>query len=181
MAVSAVYGPLFGQVRFSRIGVRLAELHNKGYRWQHEAVIAFAAPQHAFELTLEEAEEWYRGRGVYPQAPPAQDGSHCHLPGRAAGPGQARRLPSEEQLPARAGTRWETFCRQGVTPRKKYALLTGGFPPLTTLKNDDCTTGRTTTQLKKWGEAMSKTNVRIGAFEIDDAGLPMVNIRVSER
>ncbi|MBX4413476.1 hypothetical protein K4G92_24140, partial [Mycobacterium tuberculosis] len=34
--------PLFGKVRFSRIGVRLAELHNKGYRWQHEAVIAFA-------------------------------------------------------------------------------------------------------------------------------------------
>ena len=32
-------------------------------------------------------------------------------------------------------------------------------------------TGRTTTQLKKWGEAMSKTNVRIGAFEIDDAEL----------
>ncbi|PAW14011.1 rRNA (cytosine-C5)-methyltransferase, partial [Klebsiella pneumoniae] len=23
--------------------MRLAELHNKGYRWQHEAVIAFAA------------------------------------------------------------------------------------------------------------------------------------------
>ena len=27
----------------------------------------------AFELTLEEAEEWYRGRDVYPQTPPAQD------------------------------------------------------------------------------------------------------------
>ena len=53
--------PLFGKVRFSRIGVRLAELHNKGYRWQHEAVIALAPPQRAFELSQEEAEEWYRG------------------------------------------------------------------------------------------------------------------------
>ena len=65
--------PLFGKVRFSRIGVRLAELHNKGYRWQHEAVIAFAAPQRAFELSQEEAEEWYRGRDVYPQTAPGQD------------------------------------------------------------------------------------------------------------
>ncbi|NMT46267.1 16S rRNA (cytosine(1407)-C(5))-methyltransferase RsmF, partial [Staphylococcus aureus] len=64
---------LFGKVRFSRIGVRLAELHNKGYRWQHEAVIAFAAPQRAFELSQEEAEEWYRGRDVYPQTAPGQD------------------------------------------------------------------------------------------------------------
>ncbi len=65
--------PLFGKVRFSRIGVRLAELHNKGYRWQHEAVIAFAAPQRAFELSQEEAEQWYRGRDVYPQTAPGQD------------------------------------------------------------------------------------------------------------
>ncbi|MCS5809075.1 hypothetical protein LNO89_27480 [Klebsiella pneumoniae subsp. pneumoniae] len=64
---------MFGKVRFSRIGVRLAELHNKGYRWQHEAVIAFAAPQRAFELSQEEAEEWYRGRDVYPQTAPGQD------------------------------------------------------------------------------------------------------------
>jgi 16S rRNA (cytosine1407-C5)-methyltransferase len=64
---------LIGQVRFSRIGIRLAETHNKGYRWQHEAVIALAAPQTPFELTLAEAEEWYRGRDVYPDAPPPQD------------------------------------------------------------------------------------------------------------
>ncbi|MEZ7213487.1 16S rRNA (cytosine(1407)-C(5))-methyltransferase RsmF [Klebsiella spallanzanii] len=64
---------LFGKVRFSRIGIRLAETHNKGYRWQHEAVIALAAPTAPFELTETEAEEWYRGRDVYPEALPQQD------------------------------------------------------------------------------------------------------------
>ena len=65
--------PLMGKVRFSRIGVRLAETHNKGYRWQHEAVIALAGDANLFELSWQEAEEWYRGRDVYPQQTPAGD------------------------------------------------------------------------------------------------------------
>lgn len=66
---------LIGKVRFSRLGIKLAETHNKGYRWQHEAVIALASPDNvnAFELTPQEAEEWYRGRDVYPQAAPVAD------------------------------------------------------------------------------------------------------------
>lgn len=65
--------PLIGRVRFSRIGIRLAEVHNKGYRWQHEAVIALADSDNTFELTHQEAEEWYRGRDVYPETTPSQD------------------------------------------------------------------------------------------------------------
>ena len=34
---------------------------------------ALQAAQRAFELTQEEAEEWYRGRDVYPQTAPQQD------------------------------------------------------------------------------------------------------------
>ncbi|HFZ8993137.1 TPA: 16S rRNA (cytosine(1407)-C(5))-methyltransferase RsmF [Citrobacter freundii] len=66
---------LIGKVRFSRLGIRLAEKHNKGLRWQHEAVIALADVNHAhsFELTPQEAEEWYRGRDVYPQTAPEGD------------------------------------------------------------------------------------------------------------
>ena len=41
---------------------------------------------------------------------------------------------------------------------------------MTTLKNDG-RNGSYHTSAEKWGEAMSKTNVRIGAFEIDDAEL----------
>ncbi|RTP99435.1 16S rRNA (cytosine(1407)-C(5))-methyltransferase RsmF [Enterobacter sp. WCHEn045836] len=65
--------PLIGKVRFSRIGILLAEVHNKGYRWQHEAVIALAGTANTFALTHQEAEEWYRGRDVYPETPPSQD------------------------------------------------------------------------------------------------------------
>ncbi|MGK3631389.1 16S rRNA (cytosine(1407)-C(5))-methyltransferase RsmF [Enterobacter cloacae] len=65
--------PLIGKVRFSRIGIRLAEVHNKGYRWQHEAVIALAGTANTFPLTHQEAEEWYRGRDVYPETAPSQD------------------------------------------------------------------------------------------------------------
>lgn len=65
--------PLIGKVRFSRLGIRLAEVHNKGYRWQHEAVIALAGDENTFALTHQEAEEWYRGRDVYPENTPARD------------------------------------------------------------------------------------------------------------
>ena len=60
---------LLGKVRFSRIGIKLAETFPKGWRWQHEAVIALADPHatNSFELTLAEAEEWYRGRDIYPE------------------------------------------------------------------------------------------------------------------
>ncbi|EQA4112039.1 16S rRNA (cytosine(1407)-C(5))-methyltransferase RsmF [Enterobacter hormaechei] len=65
--------PLIGKVRFSRLGIRLAEIHNKGYCWQHEAVIALAGSENTFALTHQEAEEWYRGRDVYPEDGPSQD------------------------------------------------------------------------------------------------------------
>ncbi|HDG1667111.1 TPA: 16S rRNA (cytosine(1407)-C(5))-methyltransferase RsmF [Kluyvera ascorbata] len=66
--------PLLGKVRFSRIGIKLAETHNKGFRWQHEAVIALANPAElGHELTSADAQEWYRGRDVYPENAPSQD------------------------------------------------------------------------------------------------------------
>ncbi|WP_220485574.1 16S rRNA (cytosine(1407)-C(5))-methyltransferase RsmF [[Pantoea] beijingensis] len=67
--------PLFGQVRFSRIGLKLAETFPKGYRWQHEAIIALAQPRpdNSVELSETEAEEWYRGRDIYPAAPLPRD------------------------------------------------------------------------------------------------------------
>ncbi len=67
--------PLFGRIRFSRIGLKLAETFAKGYRWQHEAVIALADLSHAttVELADDEAEEWFRGRDIYPQHPVPAD------------------------------------------------------------------------------------------------------------
>lgn len=67
--------PLLGKVRFSRIGLRLAEQFNKGYRWQHEAVVALAQGDDscAWPLTTQEAQEWFRGRDIYPQQTPERD------------------------------------------------------------------------------------------------------------
>lgn len=72
---------LLGKVRFSRIGLKLAETFPKGYRWQHEAAIALADPHaaNAVELSSAEAEEWYRGRDIYPERDlPAGELIICH-------------------------------------------------------------------------------------------------------
>ncbi|NDJ57987.1 16S rRNA (cytosine(1407)-C(5))-methyltransferase RsmF [Enterobacteriaceae bacterium 4M9] len=67
--------PLIGKVRFSRIGIRLAEQFNKGYRWQHEAAVALAqaSATAAWPLSTHEAQEWFRGRDIYPQQTPEHD------------------------------------------------------------------------------------------------------------
>lgn len=68
----AALEPLVSKVRFSRIGIKLAERFPKGFRWQHEAVIALAAsdnPQ-TFELDAALAQEWFHGRDLYPTQPP---------------------------------------------------------------------------------------------------------------
>lgn len=66
--------PLLGRIRFSRIGVKLALQHNKGYRWQHEAAIALSKPDNpqAFALEKQEAQLWYQGRDIYPAQLPEQ-------------------------------------------------------------------------------------------------------------
>lgn len=69
---------LIGELRFSRIGIKLAEAlkpSNKKnaplYRWQHEAVMALGQSNQAnnVQLTLEEAREWFMGRDVRPNLP----------------------------------------------------------------------------------------------------------------
>ena len=59
---------MLGEIRFSRMGIKLAERHKKGYRWQHEAVIALATGQekHTVSLEINDAREWYMGRDVRP-------------------------------------------------------------------------------------------------------------------
>lgn len=70
-----VLEPVFGKVRFSRIGVRLAERFPKGFRWQHEAVVAFSATdaKNRFEINDELAQSWFRGVDMYPDDTPPAD------------------------------------------------------------------------------------------------------------
>lgn len=60
--------PMIGKLRFDRMGIKLAEAHKKGYRWQHEAVMALATGSESItvSLSIEEAREWYMGRDIRP-------------------------------------------------------------------------------------------------------------------
>ncbi|KAA8730174.1 16S rRNA (cytosine(1407)-C(5))-methyltransferase RsmF [Ewingella americana] len=70
-----VLEPLFGKVRFSRIGMKLAERFSKGFRWQHEAVIALTADsaETHFAIDDELTQAWFRGVDIYPPESPERD------------------------------------------------------------------------------------------------------------
>lgn len=61
--------PMIGEIRFDRMGIKLAEAHKKGYRWQHEMVMALASgdESNTVSLTTEQAREWYMGRDIRPE------------------------------------------------------------------------------------------------------------------
>ncbi|MEZ9974977.1 16S rRNA (cytosine(1407)-C(5))-methyltransferase RsmF [Vibrio breoganii] len=63
--------PLLDQMRFQRIGIKLAEVHKKGYRWQHQGVVAMSQhnEDNAVDLSIDDAREWYMGRDVRPEVP----------------------------------------------------------------------------------------------------------------
>ncbi|MEF9677306.1 16S rRNA (cytosine(1407)-C(5))-methyltransferase RsmF [Pectobacterium aroidearum] len=65
----------FGHIKFSRIGIKLAERFPKGFRWQHEAVVALADPNanNAYALTDDIACEWFQGKDCYPEPLPTAD------------------------------------------------------------------------------------------------------------
>ncbi|MEI8612024.1 16S rRNA (cytosine(1407)-C(5))-methyltransferase RsmF [Enterovibrio sp. Hal110] len=60
---------LLPEIKFDRIGLKLAESHKNGYRWQHETVMALATGKEAvcLDLSAENAKEWYMGRDIRPQ------------------------------------------------------------------------------------------------------------------
>ncbi len=66
----AALEPMIGQIRFDRMGIKLAEAHKKGYRWQHEAVMSLATGNEAacIELSVEQAREWFMGRDIRPDS-----------------------------------------------------------------------------------------------------------------
>ncbi len=65
---------LLTEIRLDRIGIKLAEIHKRGYRWQHEAVIALAKGTEpcCINVEAEAAREWYMGRDIRPQIPSAK-------------------------------------------------------------------------------------------------------------
>ncbi|OCH60017.1 16S rRNA (cytosine(1407)-C(5))-methyltransferase RsmF [Vibrio splendidus] len=61
--------PMIGEFRFSRMGIKIAETHKKGYRWQHQVATTLATGHEAYivDLNIEDAREWFMGRDVRPE------------------------------------------------------------------------------------------------------------------
>jgi 16S rRNA (cytosine1407-C5)-methyltransferase len=60
--------PMLGEFRFSRMGIKIAEQHKKGYRWQHQVATALTnTDTTAVPLSKEDAREWFMGRDVRPE------------------------------------------------------------------------------------------------------------------
>ncbi|MGL6027158.1 MAG: methyltransferase RsmF C-terminal domain-like protein, partial [Vibrio sp.] len=66
--------PLLGELRFSRMGIKIAEAHKSGYRWQHQVATCLAGENlaHCVELDIDQAREWFMGRDVRPSGNCAQ-------------------------------------------------------------------------------------------------------------
>ncbi|WP_070963455.1 16S rRNA (cytosine(1407)-C(5))-methyltransferase RsmF [Vibrio sonorensis] len=61
--------PFIGELRFSRMGIKIAESHKKGYRWQHQVATTLATGMeaNAVVLSIEQAREWFMGRDIRPE------------------------------------------------------------------------------------------------------------------
>ncbi|NIY84767.1 16S rRNA (cytosine(1407)-C(5))-methyltransferase RsmF [Vibrio hepatarius] len=61
--------PMLGEFRFSRMGIKIAEAHKNGYRWQHQVATALATGEEAISasLSVDDAREWFMGRDVRPE------------------------------------------------------------------------------------------------------------------
>lgn len=61
--------PMLGELRFSRMGIKIAQSHKTGYKWFHQVATALATGEESncVELSKENAREWYMGRDVRPE------------------------------------------------------------------------------------------------------------------
>ncbi|PMH46873.1 16S rRNA (cytosine(1407)-C(5))-methyltransferase RsmF [Vibrio sp. 10N.286.49.B3] len=63
--------PMIGELRFSRMGIKIAETHKKGYRWQHQVATSLTTgidveAQSAI-VSIDDAREWFMGRDIRPE------------------------------------------------------------------------------------------------------------------
>lgn len=60
--------PLLDQFKFARMGIKIAETHKHGFKWQHQIATCLAKTDstRTVKLTKDDAREWFMGRDVYP-------------------------------------------------------------------------------------------------------------------
>ncbi|MCG3722075.1 16S rRNA (cytosine(1407)-C(5))-methyltransferase RsmF [Vibrio cincinnatiensis] len=82
--------PMLNELRFSRMGIKIAESHKHGYRWQHQVASTLAEGNsiHRVTLTKEEAREWFMGRDIRPQQTVGQGETVVYYDGYAIGLGK---------------------------------------------------------------------------------------------
>ncbi|MCY9843265.1 16S rRNA (cytosine(1407)-C(5))-methyltransferase RsmF [Vibrio caribbeanicus] len=61
--------PFLAKFRFSRMGVKIAESHKSGYRWQHQVATALVTGNEGkiIDISVHEAREWVMGRDIRPE------------------------------------------------------------------------------------------------------------------
>ncbi|MFA0414055.1 16S rRNA (cytosine(1407)-C(5))-methyltransferase RsmF [Vibrio renipiscarius] len=66
--------PMLSEFKFSRMGIKIAEAHKKGYRWQHQVAttLATGSGTNNVALSIEDAREWFMGRDVRPDVQPGK-------------------------------------------------------------------------------------------------------------
>ncbi|NAW68776.1 16S rRNA (cytosine(1407)-C(5))-methyltransferase RsmF [Vibrio sp. V27_P1S3P104] len=82
--------PMLGELRFSRMGIKIAETHKHGYRWQHQLATTLAVGHniHRIELTKAQAREWFMGRDIRPEQSQNQGEVIVSYQGHAIGLGK---------------------------------------------------------------------------------------------
>ena len=82
--------PLIERIKFDRIGLKLAQRHKNGFKWQHEAVVALCQKQQPIkiELSTEEAVRWYKGQDIRPDCAAGKGETTIYYQGYAIGIGK---------------------------------------------------------------------------------------------
>lgn len=63
-----------GEIRFSRMGIKIAQTHKNGYRWQHQVATALTSfntqlnsqTMKSVTVSIDDAREWFMGRDIRP-------------------------------------------------------------------------------------------------------------------
>ncbi len=60
--------PLLETVRFQRIGLKIAQTHTKGFKWDHNCIVTLANQQQCSSISLDnqQASDWYQGKDIRP-------------------------------------------------------------------------------------------------------------------
>jgi 16S rRNA (cytosine1407-C5)-methyltransferase len=59
--------PMLTQFKFARMGIKIAETHKTGFKWQHQVATCLATShcQRAVSLNTDQAREWFMGRDIH--------------------------------------------------------------------------------------------------------------------